>query len=114
METKIKENIKNLSRVSASNIAVCNNILEDIKEMSLVEAVNKYIRSYDESLAYCLEKGASEDDEQFMYDFTTAYLNTILALVSNLFLVDNFAKKSSNRAFLKSKVRECLIYIDRL
>ena len=71
------------------------------------------IRSYDDALAKCLDAGAKADDE-FMYEFTVHYLNTILSLVANLFMANDFAKDKDNLAFLKSKVRECLIYIDRL
>lgn len=98
----------------ASNLATTHIIVKDIKDgKNIVEAVSNMLRSYDDALAKCLEAGAKADDD-FMYDFTVNYLNTILSLVANLFLVTDFAKDKDNLAFLKSKVRECLIYIDRL
>lgn len=98
----------------ANNLVTTHIIVKDIKDgKNIVEAVSEMIRSYDDALAKCLEAGAKADDE-FMYDFTVHYLNTILSLVANLFLVEDFAKDKDNLAFLKSKVRECLIYIDRL
>lgn len=95
------------------NFMVLKDILKRTKEKTIVEATSEIIRSYDDSLAKCLEAGAKMDDE-FNYAFTTKYINTILSLVANLFLVTDFAKDKDNLAFLKSKVRECLIYIDRL
>ena len=98
----------------ANNLVTTHIIVKDIKDgKNIVEAVSEMIRSYDDALAKCLEAGAKADDD-FMYDFTVNYLNTILSLVANLFLVTDFAKDKDNLAFLKSKVRECLIYIDRL
>lgn len=99
---------------NAEGIVTTHSILKNMdKGKSLVEASSDIIRSYDDALAKCLEAGAKADDE-FMYVFTTQYLTTILSLVANLFTVKDFAKDKDNLAFLKSKVRECLIYIDIL
>ena len=95
------------------NFIVLKDILKRTKEKTIVEATSEIIRSYDDSLAKCLEAGAKMDDA-FNYDFTTRYINTILSLVANLFLVTDFAKDKDNLAFLKSKVKESLVYIDRL
>ena len=119
MLEELKEELKNdsmdkIRHKSAENMVVVSEIIKDIKKgKSLVEASSEMIRSYDDALAKCLDAGAKADDE-FMYEFTVHYLNTILSLVANLFLVEDFAKDKDNLAFLKSKVRECLIYIDRL
>ena len=119
MLEELKEELKNDSKdkirhKSAENMVVVSEIIKDMKKgKSLVEASSEMIRSYDDALAKCLDAGAKADDE-FMYEFTVHYLNTILSLVANLFLVEDFAKDKDNLAFLKSKVRECLIYIDRL
>lgn len=119
MLEELKEELKNdsmdkIRHKSAENMVVVSEIIKDMKKgKSLVEASSEMIRSYDDALAKCLDAGAKADDE-FMYDFTVHYLNTILSLVANLFLVEDFAKDKDNLAFLKSKVRECLIYIDRL
>ena len=119
MLEELKEELKNdfmgkLRHKAAENMVVVSEIIKDMKKgKSLVEASSDMIRSYDDALAKCLDAGAKADDE-FMYDFTVHYLNTILSLVANLFLVEDFAKDKDNLAFLKSKVRECLIYIDRL
>lgn len=110
----MREDLKEIKREAAKNYAIVNEIMDIMAEdKTLVEASSEMIRSYDDALAKCLDAGAKADDE-FMYDFTVHYLNTILSLVANLFMVDNFAKDKDNLAFLKSKVRECLIYIDRL
>ena len=119
MLEELKEELKNdsmdkIRHKSAENMVVVSEIIKDMKKgKSLVEASSEMIRSYDDALAKCLDAGAKADDE-FMYDFTVHYLNTILSLVANLFLVEDFAKDKDNLAFLKSKLRECLIYIDRL
>ena len=119
MLKELKEELKNdsmdkIRHKSAENMVVVSEIIKDMKKgKSLVEASSEMIRSYDDALAKCLDAGAKADDE-FMYEFTVHYLNTILSLVANLFLVEDFAKDKDNLAFLKSKVRECLIYIDRL
>ena len=119
MLEELKEELKNdsmdkIRHKSAENMVVVSEIIKDMKKSkSLVEASSEMIRSYDDALAKCLDAGAKADDE-FMYEFTVHYLNTILSLVANLFLVEDFAKDKDNLAFLKSKVRECLIYIDRL
>lgn len=119
MLEELKEELKNdssdkIRHKSAENMVVVSEIIKDMKKgKSLVEASSEMIRSYDDALAKCLDAGAKADDE-FMYEFTVHYLNTILSLVANLFLVEDFAKDKDNLAFLKSKVRECLIYIDRL
>ena len=119
MLEELKEELKNdsmdkIGHKSAENMVVVSEIIKDMKKgKSLVEASSEMIRSYDDALAKCLDAGAKADDE-FMYEFTVHYLNTILSLVANLFLVEDFAKDKDNLAFLKSKVRECLIYIDRL
>lgn len=119
MLEELKEELKNdsmdkIRHKSAENMVVVSEIIKDMKKAkSLVEASSEMIRSYDDALAKCLDAGAKADDE-FMYEFTVHYLNTILSLVANLFLVEDFAKDKDNLAFLKSKVRECLIYIDRL
>lgn len=119
MLEELKEELKNdsmdkIRHKSAENMVVVSEIIKDMKkDKSLVEASSEMIRSYDDALAKCLDAGAKADDE-FMYGFTVHYLNTILSLVANLFLVEDFAKDKDNLAFLKSKVRECLIYIDRL
>lgn len=119
MLEELKEKLKNdfmgkIRHKSAENMVVVSEIIKDMKKgKSLVEASSEMIRSYDDALAKCLDAGAKADDE-FMYDFTVHYLNTILSLVANLFMVNDFAKDKDNLAFLKSKVRECLIYIDRL
>lgn len=119
MLEELKEELKNdfmdkIRHKSAENMVVVSEIIKDMKKgKSLVEASSEMIRSYDDALAKCLDAGAKANDE-FMYEFTVHYLNTILSLVANLFLVEDFAKDKDNLAFLKSKVRECLIYIDRL
>ena len=119
MLEELKEELKNdsmdkIRHKSAENMVVVSEIIKDMKKSkSLVEASSEMIRSYDDALAKCLDAGAKADDE-FMYECTVHYLNTILSLVANLFLVEDFAKDKDNLAFLKSKVRECLIYIDRL
>ena len=103
-----------LGRTSAINLIAAKAILDQMKEgKTLVEASSKVVRSYDDALAKCLDEGQKADDE-FMYDFTTNYLNSMLGILSCLFVVPEFAKDRENRAFLKSKVREALIYIDRL
>ena len=119
MLEELKEELKNdsmdkIGHKSAENMVVVSEIIKDMKKgKSLVEASSEMIRSYDDALAKCWDADAKADDE-FMYEFTVHYLNTILSLVANLFLVEDFAKDKDNLAFLKSKVRECLIYIDRL
>lgn len=119
MLEELKEELKNdfmdkIRHKFAENMVVVSEIIKDMKKgKSLVEASSEMIRSYDDALAKCLDAGAKANDE-FMYEFTVHYLNTILSLVANLFLVEDFAKDKDNLAFLKSKVRECLIYIDRL
>lgn len=106
--------MKELKEQQATNLVIIENIIKELeKGKSIVEASSKNLRSYDDALAKCLDIGAKADDE-FMYDFTTQYINTILSLVANLCLVKDFAKDGDNLAFIKSKVRECLIYIDRL
>jgi len=105
--------IDDIRKQAAINFIALNYILKKTKEKTIVEATSEVIRSYDDSLAKCLEAGAKMDDD-FNYDFTTRYINTILSLVANLFLVTDFAKDKDNLAFLKSKVRESLVYIDRL
>lgn len=107
-------NMDYIRQKAAVNLAVLTSILNDLKEgKHIVEALSEVLRSYDDALAKCLEAGAKADAE-FMYDFTTHYLNSILSLAGNLCLVKDFLKDSEHLAFIKSKVRECLIYIDRL
>lgn len=106
--------IETMRKAAARGIALFAEVDDEMKDgKSVVEATSKYIRSFDEALSKCLEEGATADDE-FMYGFTTHYLYTILTLVANLFMKEGFAKNRDNLAFLKSKVRECLVYIDRL
>ena len=119
MLEELKEELKDSSmddirHKSAENMIVTQAILEYLKEgKNIVEASSKIIRSYDDALGKCLDRGAKADDE-FMYAFTTTYLSTLLGMIANLCLVKDFAKNRDNIAFIKSKVRECLIYIDRL
>lgn len=106
--------IDDIRKKSAESIIITQAILGYLMEgKTIVEASSKCLRSYDDALAKCLDKGAKADDD-FMYAFTVNYLCNILGIISNLFLVEDFAKDKDNLAFLKSKVRECLIYIDRL
>lgn len=119
-ELKSAKNDATQLKIEELKEATANNLIRAIeviyamsKGKSVVEASNKFIRSYDEALAKCLKTGA-EDTDDFRYDFTTYYMNVILSLVANLVFVKDFAKDDKNRAFLKSKIRECLIYIDML
>lgn len=117
-KTELK--IEELTEATAINLVRTIEILYAVKKgKSLVEASSKFVRSYDDALAQCLKIGAEDnedfkDNEDFRYDFTTQYMNSILSLVANLVFVKDFAKDDKNRAFLKSKIRECLIYIDML
>ena len=89
------------------------NVLEKAKDKSIEEATNDVIRNYDEALAKCIEAGAKKDDESFMYDFNTQYIHAALSLVSNLLLVNDFAKNKDNIEFVKNKINEVLTYIDK-
>lgn len=114
LDKRGKYNTEELTKNTASNLITALEILHSVNEgKSIIEASNEFIRSYDEALALCLKAGAN-DDEPFRYDFTTYYINTLLSLVANLISIKDFAKDPKNRAFLKSKIRESLIYIDML
>lgn len=107
-------NEEKVTKDAAINTVATIKILDSMKEgKTLVEASSSLVRSFDDALSKCLENGAAADDE-FMYNFTTNYLNTQLGILSGLFSVKDIAKNRDNLAFLKSKVRECLVYIDRL
>ena len=111
---KGKYNTGDLTKNTAENLIKTIEILHAMNNgATIMEATTKFIRAYEEAYGMCLKNGA-EDNDEFKYDFTTYYINAILSLVANLISIKDFAKNDRNRAFLKSKIRECLIYIDML
>lgn len=106
--------IADIRKQTIVNFGVLTDVLEKSKDKSIVEATSDTIRSYDEAISKCSEVGAPINDKEFIYDFTTHYINMVLSLVSYLFLVKDFAKKEENLKFLKEKTKECLLYMDRI
>lgn len=106
-------NIDDIRKQTVVNFGVLTDVLEKLKEKSIVEAVSDIIRSYDDAIAMCLKAGAPDDDD-FRYDFTVRYINMLLALIANLCLVKDFVKDKNNLKFIKDKLNECLLYLDRI
>lgn len=106
--------IADIRKQTVVNFGVLTDVLEKSKDKGIVEATSDTIRSYDEAISKCSEVGAPINDKEFIYDFTTRYINMVLSLVSYLFLVKDFAKKEENLKFLKEKTKECLLYMDRI
>lgn len=106
-------NIDDIRKQTVVNFGVLTDVLEKLKEKSIVEAVSDIIRSYDDAIAMCLRAGAPDDDD-FRYDFTVRYINMLLALIANLCLVKDFVKDKNNLKFIKEKLNECLLYLDRI
>lgn len=98
---------------SDTNAAATIAVLKEYGDKSLVEAYSNVLRSYDDALAKCIEAGAEEDDD-FIHKFTIHYVNTLLAIIANLLLMDEITGDKKNIAFIKSKIKESLLYIDKL
>ena len=116
MEDKdiIKYAEEDLFKQLKSNITCVLKVLSGTKGKSLVESASDVIRSYDEALSKCLKAGAKIEDKDFLYDFTTNYTNIVLTLVANLLITKDVAKDENNLSFLKGKLKECILYIDKL
>lgn len=108
-----KDNL--LEHAAFQNLRTTQKIVKNMEDnnISLEEAFNGEIRTYEDALAKCLEAGATANDE-FMHDFTSHYTYNVLGISANLFALEDFTKDKDNLDFLRTKVKECLKYIDRL
>lgn len=107
------EEPKEIETASFVNLKSSCNILDGLDDKSLDDAFNDEIRSYENALAKCLEAGATADDD-FIRDFTTHYMSTVLGIMSNLLITKEVFEDKDNIDFIKSKIKDCLKYMDRL
>lgn len=89
------------------------NVFKNLKNNNLEGAFNEEIRSYEDALSKCLEAGATANDE-FMHDFTANYISTLLGVFSNLLITKKVFGDKESVDFIKSKIKDCLKYMDRL
>ena len=80
---------------------------------NLEDSFNEEIRSYENALSKCLEAGATANDD-FIKDFTAHYISTLLGVFSNLLVLKDILENKDSVDFIKNKIKECLVYIDRL
>lgn len=104
-----------LEHAAFGSLRTTQRIVKNMKEInvSLEKAFDDEIRSYEDALAKCLDAGATADDD-FVHDFTSHYIYNLLGIAANLFALENFTKDKDNLDFLRTKVKECLKYMDRL
>lgn len=110
-EPSDKDKITVCSTMNCENTGV---ILDKMEEgNSLENAFNKVVRPYSDALTMCAQNGRTLDND-FMHEFTTHHVNATLNICANLFIAKGVAKNKDSLDFLKSKIRECLVYIDNL
>lgn len=89
-------------------------ILEKVQEGdSLEEAFNKTVRTYDDALTMCAKDGSTLNNA-FIHEFTVHHVNAVLGICANLLMSESVTKNKDSIDLLKSKIRECLVYIDNL